>query len=337
MAYRAQVSNTPQQLAYGSQKENLTLTNVGANTVYLSNDSSVTPGSDLVLDVGGSILVEPGTIIYGVCAKNLDSQVSVVARVGERFAYAAQSYKVINQYKVSDLGPGLGSGNQQTGTITFDNTFSTQYEAIGIFVTSTVTSNISFQWAGSQGTAQYVMARSVTGSTNTVGGIFPIKSYGGTWTVIPESLVGASTITIVGYPIAPYSHPTVYNDPKSLNTSWNGLSGSWNLLFQTVAVNTTVNINLPALAPNVQIRFTGSLAGATPTFSIIPFCYRSYNSGVYSTTALQFDAGYSVSTAGGFVGSIKLTDVPPSPLYLQLQTNATGSVSALNFSIDQNK
>jgi hypothetical protein len=337
MSYRAQVTATPQQLAYGSQKDNLLLTNVGSNTVYLSNDSSVTSGSDLVLDVGGSILVEPGTIIWGVTQSGLTSQISIVASVGERFAYASQAFKIITQYTVTDLGPGAGTGNQQTGKLTFDNTFSTQYAAIGIFVTSAVTTNVSFAWQGTQGTIQYVMARSVSGSSNNLGGIFPIKSFGGTWTVIPESLVGSSTITVVGYPVAPYPHPTVWNDPKALNSTWNGYSGAWNYPNQSIAVNTNVTLSLPALATNATIRFTGTMTGASSSFSITPYCYRSANSLVFSSTAVQFDTAFTVSTAGAFIGSFKLTDIPPSPLYLLLSTNATAAITSLYISVDQNK
>jgi len=340
MSYRAQVTSTPQQLAFGSQKENITLTNVGANTVYLANDSSVTAGSDLVLDAGGSILVEPNTVIWGVTGSGLTSQVSVVAQVGERFAYSNQAYKIITQYSVTDLGPGSGTGNLQTGKITFDNSFSTQYAAIGIFISNNVATNVSFKWTGSIGTQatppEYVMVRGGTGGSATIGAIFPVQSFGGTWLIQPDALVGNSNITVVGYPLAIYPYPIALSDAKNLNSVWNGASGSWTYFQSSFASSTTSFLYLPAITGSARVVMNYTQAGPG-TLTTTPQIARTVNGLYWTASYLQYDTAVTTSTAATQFVAFNWSNVSPTPLRLQITSDAVASLTNLYVSVDQNK
>jgi hypothetical protein len=344
MSYRAQVTDTPQQLAFGSQRENITLTNVGSNTVYLSNDSSITPGTDLVLDSGGSILVEPGTTIWGVCQSGLTSQVAVVSSVGERFAYASQAFKIIKTYTVTNLGPGFGTGSTSSGTVTFDNSFSTQYAAIGIFITANVAANVSLVWYTSQnnsalaGTSlpEYAMLRTGTNGAYPVGAIFPIRSFGGSYTIQPDALIGTSTITIIGYPMALHNYPVALNNPLNLSSSWNGASGAWTYFQSSFAVSTTSFLYLPSITGTGRVVLNYTQAGPG-VLTVTPQIARTTNSTYWTATYLQYETAVSTNTVGAQLVAFKLTDVPPAPLRLQITSDASASLTNLYVSVDQNK
>lgn len=339
MSYRAQVTATPQQLAYGSQVDNLTLTNVGANTVYLANDSSVTANSDLVLDAGGSILVEPKTVIWGVCQAGLTSQVAVTASVGERFAYSNQSYKVISQTTVTDLGPGYGTGNFYQGNITFDSSFSTQYAAIGIWVKSVSAppaGNINFTWNNTNTISQYAMSHLGTNQFFNGGAIFPVSGFGGSWQVQADVLIGKATITIIGYPNSFVPYPTVYNNPPNLLSGWNGSSGAWTLNAGAKGVSTSTQFYLPAMtgSARVTLNYSQTTAG---NVVITPNAIRTVSGVYWVATPIQYDTATITTTVNSQLVIYNWNNIPPMPIYLQVNTDATATLNSLYISVDQNK
>lgn len=342
MSYRAQVNDTPQQLAYGFQQEAMTLTNVGNNTAYLAEDSGVTAGLDLVLDVGGSITIDPEQTLWGICASNLSTQLSIVKSVGQRFAYASQSVKILSQVTRTNLGPGSGSGVQYNLSIPFDNTLSTQFAAIGVFVTSgsATAASYSFTWVNYlvtlgntiQEAPKTVYERNA-GTQLSLGAIFPVQAFGGQVTVAPNvAVTGTVTITVIGYNTAP-TYPIPYGDPYKMT---NGVGyeqfnhgGTYSYRAASLAASTTLDVPLPATTGPISVTVAYS-QNAAGNVTVTPYIITTSNALTWTENTTQFDA--TTTTTGSTIPQFikyNFPFYPPAYGFIRIVTPAGVTLSTI--------
>ena len=182
------------------------------------------------------------------------------------------------------------------------------------------------------------MLRSGTNTSQTIGAIFPVKSLGGTWQIQPDALIGNSTITIVGYSNALWPYPVPYADPRGLATGWNGASGAWNYN-NTVATSSNFNVYLPPItgSARITINYTQAVAGASGSFTITPNIARTVTGLYWTANYQQYDTAINTTLAGTYLQSFNWSNVPPSPIRLNLVTDAITSLTNLYISVDQNK
>ena len=339
MSYRATINDTPQQIAWGFQQEAMTITNVGSNTVYLAEDSSVQAGLDLTLDVGGSIAIDPEQTLWAVCSSNLTSSISIVKSVGERFAYASQSNKIISQVTRTNLGPGSGGiGTGYSLSVPFDNTFSTQYAAIGVFVTSpsATAASWSFRWNNylvASGTSPQEAAKTVyqkNASTQlSLGAIFPIQAFGGAIQVAPNvAVTGTVTITVIGYNTAP-QYPIPYGDPYLMaNGGYEQFNhgGTYSYRATSLAASTTLDVPLPATtgAINVTVAYTQNAAG---NVTITPYIITTSAALNWNENITQFDVTTTTTTLAQQFTKYNFPFYPPAYGFIRITTPAAVSLS----------
>ena len=372
MSYRAQETSTPQQLAFGSQKENITLTNVGANTVYLANDSSVTAGSDLTLDVGGSILVEPGVIIWGVCNSGYKSQIAVTSQVGERFAYGTSSTRPISSGAIA-----AAVNNKITGQIVYDSTLASQFGSIQLVLqkagTVSITANtyvISYtdytapipagalsyayganQVSGNTQTVQVTIAQTTTSSNvPAVSVTFPTRGYGGTWSITPITSAisaGELLLNIVGQ-AATVLRPIVWTNPECLGTDSTGGWSQQGNLYSRSSTTTysggggsalTYDFLLPPINGSSLISVQYAVAGAgAPACTWQIYANTATTPGfvlTYSKIAIT-DVLYSSATTGSFAYYKVFDYLPRNPLYLRLSIAGTASMTSFVINVGGN-
>jgi hypothetical protein len=372
MSYRAQVSSTPQQLAYGSQKENLTLTNVGSNTVYLANDSSVTPGSDLTLDVGGSILVEPGVIIWGVCNSGYKSQIAVTSQVGERFAYGTSSTRPISSAAIA-----AAVNNRITGQVVYDSTLASQFGSIQIVLqkagTVSITANtyvISYtdytapipagalsyayganQVSGNTQTVQVTIAQTTTSSNvPAVSVTFPTRGYGGTWSITPITsaiTAGELILDIVGQ-AATVLRPIVWTNPECIGGDASGTWAQQGNLYSRSSTTTYsggggstsfYDFLLPPMNGSTILSVQYSVAGAgSPVGTWQLYANTATLPGfvlTYSKVAIT-DVLFTSPSTGSYAFYKTYDYLPRNPLYLRFGLSGTASMQSFTMNIGGN-
>jgi len=133
MSYRAQVPDTATLILNGGSDKPLMVTNVGSNTVYVSENGSVTAGTDQLLDIGGSLVVNPKSQLWAVSPQGFTSSLAVTTNVGQRFAYAAAASRPISSTLLTkSYGPTGAGGTAIRDSIIFDNSLASQFSSVQI-------------------------------------------------------------------------------------------------------------------------------------------------------------------------------------------------------------
>ena len=372
MSYRAQVTDTPQQLAYGSQQDNLTLTNVGGNTVYLSNDSSVSAGNDLTLDVGGSILVEPGVVIWATCNKGYKSQIAITSQVGERFAYGTSSTR-----NISSTVFGSAVNSALSGQIEYDTTLASQFGsvqlvlqragALPITANSYIISYTDYTAPVPQTALSYAFgANQVSGNTQTVqvaidkttassnvpaiSVTFATRGYGGTWSVKPITsaiAAGELLLNIVGQSDT-VARPIVWVNSECIAGDATGLWVQGGQLYSRSSTTTYsgggastlfYDFLLPPTNGNTLLSVSYSVNGAGAPVGTWQLYAATQTAPGFVLTNVKTpitDVLYTSSTTGSYFFTKSYDFLPKNPIYLRFGLAGTASMQSFTFNIGGN-
>jgi len=252
MSYRAQVPDTATLILNGGSDKPLMVTNVGSNTVYVSENGSVTAGTDQLLDIGGSLVVNPKSQLWAVSPQGFTSSLAVTTNVGQRFAYAAAASRPISSTLLTkSYGPTGAGGTAIRDSIIFDNSLASQFSSVQIVLSRNDTRlvlpvantyivtytdyvapinnyNATTTYPVIQnGQQQQVMITNALFYQTTPQPIwsvtFPTRGYGGSYSIRPltDTLSTGLTVQIVGQSES-VTEPKIWVNPYALESTSNG-------------------------------------------------------------------------------------------------------------------
>lgn len=347
MSFKAAVGVTPSQILFGTQGDVITVVNTGSATAYVSDGSDVTAGYDLALDVGGSVIIAPGSPLWAVCDTGTSTTLTLVNQFGERFAYG--------QPVARSLGATIGGASAVSGVVVYDETAASQFGGMSLAVRFQTGSPTFGEWkftfttsavppgvVSSPGFSGGITYESVVNTVYTAGFgvtglpsfgvVFPVPAYGGKWYVTPPSGTPASswTVDVVGVSQPP-AQPLTWSVDAGQDAQTVRYGNTFNISGYTLAASSTLNVGLPATngPVRVAVQYTQTGAGAssaTPRVTV----------GQYGTsnTTVPFDVAIASSAAAGSVTGYATYAVwPVTPMFLRFTTAAGVSLSAIQVTV----
>ena len=372
MSYRAQVPDVATLILNGGSPNPLMVTNVGNNTVYVSENGAVTAPSDQQVDVGGSLVVNPKSQLWAVCQSGLASSLAVTTNVGQRFAYASASSRPISTTNwTQSYGPTNG---YPTSILTYDTTLATQFGSIQIVLSRTdrnsgitnpntyivtytdfvaplpVNQYGTYGANAVSGNQQQVMITTAGYPTNENRPIFsvtfPTRGYGGTYSIRPlTDTVSGLTVEVLGQ-AQTITAPKVWVNPIALEAVSNGQWTQDGNLYSRLDTATYsggfsspnyYDFLLPPTNGATQLSVTYTVSGGgAPASSWQLYSYVGYQSSFIETfgkVATSNVLSTDTTTGAGKTFTVNLAFIPRNPTYLRYGLGGTASMTSCQITI----
>lgn len=342
------VNDYAAQVLQGFQVDATTIVNTGTATVYVGDDSAVSPNGDLALGVGSSLVVDAGATLWAVCDKGLSSTVTVLPAYADRFGYSNSVGRQLTavtydgtpgtsfDYPVDDTpesklpsitvvlrnarsGATLGAAGWVTGYYLIAVEEAVTDPAVGLYPGNTHQAVWSLQSTGAfTGQGQPIYAAT-----------FPNPSGRSlTVTVTPPAGVAAGVFTIEVYSgdapvpaVLPWVNSTAI---ATTGTSWYSAGNAYSGSVSNITGAATTDVYLPTVPGPCRLVVSCTQTGAGAV-TIVPRVMAD----ITTPFSTQYDTFISSTAAGTLYGAATYGVWPTAPMFVRFTVPAGVSLTGI--------